>query len=55
MNNIYVVYYWPDFEDSPEVICAVTSEADAQELVFFFLGERCIRQLSFWLSLGSNR
>ena len=20
MNDIYVVYYWPDFEDSPEVI-----------------------------------
>ena len=34
MNDIYVVYYWPDFEDSPEVICAVTSEVDAQELVF---------------------
>lgn len=33
MNNIYVVYYWPDFEDSLEV---VASEADAQELVFSF-------------------
>lgn len=31
MNDIYVVYYWPDFEDSLEVICA-----DAQELVFSF-------------------
>lgn len=51
MNDIYVVYYWPDFEDSPEVICVVTSEVDN----FFFLGECCIRQLSFWLNLGSNR
>lgn len=33
MNDIYVVYFWPDFEDSPENICAVTSEIEAQELV----------------------
>lgn len=36
MNDIYVVYFWPDFEDSPDAICAVTSEVDAQELILSF-------------------
>lgn len=33
MNDIYVVYFWPEDYDSPDTICAVTSEADAQEMM----------------------
>lgn len=36
MQEIYIVYYWPDFEDSPQNLVAVKSEIDAQELILSF-------------------
>ena len=45
MKDIFVVYSWPEYEDTPEYKCAVSSESDAQEW-FFPSGECCIRLLS---------
>lgn len=36
MKKLYVVYFWPDFEDLPKNLVAVKSEAEAQELVLSF-------------------
>lgn len=29
MKDIFVVYSWPEYEDTPEYKCAVSSESDA--------------------------
>lgn len=36
MREIYIVYFWLDFEDSPQNLIAVKSEAEAQELILSF-------------------
>lgn len=36
MKDIFVVYSWPEYEDTPEYKCAVSSESDAQEMVLSF-------------------
>lgn len=36
MREIYIVYFWPDFEDSPQNLIAIKSEAEAQELILSF-------------------
>lgn len=36
MREIYIVYFWPDFEDSPQNLVAVKSEIEAQKLILSF-------------------
>ena len=36
MREIYIVYFWPDFEDSSQNLIAVKSEVEAQELILSF-------------------
>lgn len=40
-NKIFVIRFWPDYEEVPDIICATVTRADAEEMV-----------LSLWQNSG---
>lgn len=32
-NKIFIIEYWPEYEEIPEIVCATSSRADAEEMV----------------------
>lgn len=32
-NEIFVIQFWPEYQNAPEIICAATSRVDAEEMV----------------------
>lgn len=52
MKNIFVVYSWPEYEDTPEYKCAVSSESDAQEMALSFWESAAYDSYLFCLGMG---